>query len=92
MTIDKIIAAGYFGYLGVCITLGVTGELTGYRGLCQFAVKLAMIFLCTLGVLGVVCVLLALCVGAWFASRRVASVGRALGRWFESTHGGRKAR
>ena len=58
---DKLLAGVYFGYLGLTVLIGAAGELLGKPALCQFAVKLAMIFLCTLGVIAVVGVLLAFC-------------------------------
>jgi hypothetical protein len=73
--LDTLIGIVYFGYLGFTVVLGVAGELLGMPALCQVAVKLALIFLSTLGVLLVVGVGLALCWCAWATllyARRVA--------------------
>jgi hypothetical protein len=48
---DKLLMLVYFGYLGSTVALGLAGEILGLPALCQLAVKLAMVFLCTLGVL-----------------------------------------
>lgn len=82
---DKVIAGVYFGYLGLCVALGVTGELLGKPALCQFAVKLAMVFLCTLGILCVVGVLLAFSFVVWVAARRIPICAGRLWRKYEAT-------
>jgi hypothetical protein len=72
---DRHIASVYFGFLGFTLALGFAGEVLHLPVLCQLAVKLAMIFLSTIGVLIVVGLLLALCWCTWailLYARRVA--------------------
>jgi|WetSurMetagenome_2_1015567.scaffolds.fasta_scaffold101311_3 hypothetical protein len=82
---DRIIAGVYFGYLGLCVALGVAGELFDKPALCQFAVKLAMVFLSLLGVSCVVLVLVAFSFMVVLAARCIPIYTGRIRRWYEAT-------
>lgn len=80
-----VFGVGYIAYMFTMVAIGVLGELTGSQEALWLASTMGVVFIGAMGIVGLTVCGLAVVAIMWLACSSVASGGRALGRWFESS-------